>query len=182
MSIAFLSGQGVMPLYIVFAGSIIGTIVSDTAWFFLSRTRAADRMISYKHFSVWYAKVKSIFDKITKNNIIIAILVGKFLYGTRIVTIAYLSRERINYYKFCLYNFVIIVLWTLVIIPIGYLAGEGLGKTMTIFQDFEKVVFYLIVFIILIFIIKSVFTKWLEKKFKVANKPSEKETVGKTEE
>lgn len=165
LTLSFLAGQGIMSAWLVFAGCLAGTLSSDAAWFALGRSRLADKILGWKIFHRGYQKVENIFHKTTKGNIIIMILIGKFLYGTRIITIMYMARRKMSLARFNLYNTIIVTLWLGVIIPIGWSAGKGFSRTVNILHDFERATMVLILLLVLVYLARLAISRWLRDRY-----------------
>jgi len=164
--LSFLSGQGIIPAWIVFLACTLGTMSSDIFWYFLGKSKAIDWILRRKYFSSGYAKVNWAYDRLTRYNTIGALLMGKFLYGTRILTIFYLSRGKMNLKRFCGYNALIVLIWSAVIVPIGWLAGRGFSLFLDILKDFQFIVGIIIILVILVYVIHKALNRWMVHKIK----------------
>jgi len=158
--LAFLSSQGVLPLWIVFVFVPIGTFITDIFFFFIGKTKLINKIKDWKHFSKGYSKTDKFVGKLTKEKHILALFYTKFIYGTRIVTLIFLGLRGTKYSQFFKYNIIITILWAMIVIPLGYLAGKGYIIILNIFRSVELGLLFLLIFIILFFLIK----KWISTK------------------
>ena len=155
---AFLSGQGVWSILNVFWLAFLGTIASDLIWFLLGHS-------IYKYLKNWqnyqdkYQPTINKLQKITGDKPFLALLFIKFLYGTRILTILYLSTRKIGFKKFVFYDAIGTIIWLAVLLPIGWLAGKGIGNYIKILDNTE----YTLLVIVAIVIILRLITIWLKK-------------------
>lgn len=153
LSLAFLAGSGFMPLWIVFTFSIIGFFISDSVWYF----------IGHKSKSLKISKrVHKIVDRYNKLNHFTLFLFSKVIYGTRILTVFYLSKK-LSYKRFVLYAILLNILLVSVLVSIGYYAGKGFTKFQHLFESIGFWFSFFFVMIILILISKYLF-KWLAEK------------------
>lgn len=158
--LAFLSAQGVLPLWVVFVFVPMGTFICDAFFFFLGKTKLINRIKEWKHFSRHYEKVDAHVGKLTGDKHLLALFYTKFIYGTRIVTIVFLGLRGTKYSQFFKYNLIITIIWAMIVIPLGYLAGEGYIFILNIFRSVELGLLFILILVILFFLIK----KWISKQ------------------
>lgn len=156
---AFLSGQGIWSLSNVFWLSLAGTVISDGVWFLFGQS-------IFKFTHKWsenqkkYQLLITKLDKITGQKPFLSLLFIKFLYGTRILTILYLSIRKIGFWTFIIFDSVGTIFWLIVMISIGWLAGKGIANFIPFVQKTEYALLALAALIILFKLI----TIWIEKK------------------
>ena len=155
---AFLAGQGTLEVLPVFVLAFLATIVSDTVWFLLAKILLwLNRLEKYKtHSEIIVNKM----TKLTGDKPFLALLFVKFLYGTRVITIIYLSLRSIPLKKFVIYDALGTLIWLAVIIPIGWLAGKS---AVSLGPALHKAEFAIGFFVILVFVIR-IGTKWASQK------------------
>ena len=90
------------------------------------------------------------------------LLVIKFLYGTRILTILYLSSQKMRFGLFALFNSLGTILWLAVIMSLGVLGGKGL---VNLYPQFQKIQ-YLIIIILVLVVLFKILTSWISKRLK----------------
>lgn len=159
LAAAFLAGQGTLNISYVFILAFLATVISDTVWFLLAKKILAwlNRLEKYKAHS---ERIVGKMTKYTGNKPFLALLFVKFLYGTRVITIIYLSLKTIPLKKFIIYDAIGTLIWLSVLLPIGWLAGKSvlsLGPTL------HKAEFGILIFVILVFAIR-IGTKWVSQK------------------
>lgn len=156
ISSAFLSARGFWSMQSVFWLSFAGTMCSDILWFIFGRP-----ILTYFHKWEQYreksAKLVSFLDGFAGSRPFFSLLFIKFLYGTRILTIMYLSIRQIGLWRFILFNAVGTVIWLAVVLPIGWLAGNGIVNIIPFLNKFEYAALFLLVVLVLI----RLLTKWL---------------------
>lgn len=158
LTAAFLSGHGIWSLSNVFLLSFAGTIVSDGMWFLFGQFffRLARKRIDNQE---KYLQLITKLDTITGQKPFLSLLFIKFLYGTRILTILYLSIRKIGFWTFIVFDALGTVLWLIVMISIGWLAGKGISNFIPFVQKTE----YALLAIALLVVIFKLTTLWIQK-------------------
>jgi len=156
---AFLAVQGLWSIKIVFWLALVGTVVSDALWFFFGH-------YLFVKFKRWqekrekYDKFLLKLEKLTGQKPFLMLLFIKFLYGTRILTIIYLSFRRMSFWTFLLFNTLGTILWLVVILSLGWFSSQGIANIVPIFQRLE----YAISFLVLILVAYKLILIWIEKR------------------
>ncbi len=156
---AFLASQGIWRLTEVFWLSLAGTVISDSLWFLFGQSifKVTRRQRTYQ--SKYQGFFRSL-ESATGQSLFLSLLFIKFLYGTRILTILYLSIRKIRFWMFLAFDTVGTMFWLTVIILIGWLAGKGVTNVLPIARQTE----YLLSAIVLFIILHKIITLWLTKK------------------
>lgn len=143
---AFLAGQDILSLYSVFGVTFLGTIIADMLWFF-----AGPSLFRFAHRFEWIAarseSVLSGVQALYADQPFRALLASKFVYGTRILTIIYLSFEKVSAIRFLIVNLISTFVWLVAIVAIGWLAGKSIVNLVPFVSD---VAYALLVVVILI--------------------------------
>ena len=158
-----LSGQGLIHFWTIILFFSLGTISSDVMWFFLGRTRLAEKLISHKQLNKGYSRLERILTKYGRNDFLLLFVV-KFIYGIRIVTIVYFSRERKKFGRFFGYNSLAVVAITVFVSFLGWMAGKGIHSYVDIYENFRSAIKIIVIVLVLYFILRSLINKWLLKK------------------
>lgn len=122
LPLAFLVGQGLWSLPHLFVIAFIATILVDLMWFTLARLGRKWpwlQKITHKD-----GNIKKFVQKLSKHEAGL-LLVTKFLYGTRVVSVLYLSLDGLKMLRFLLLNMLVTLPWLSIIIAVGWLAGRG---------------------------------------------------------
>jgi membrane protein DedA with SNARE-associated domain len=99
-------------------------------------------------------------DELYANQPFRALLVSKFIYGTRFLTVVYLSLERVSALRFLVMNFLSTFLWLVSIVAIGWFAGKSIFNLIPIISDVK----YALLFIVLLVISLKLAPIWFQKK------------------
>jgi len=133
---AFLAGQGIWSVYTVFILAFFGTIISDSLWFLFGQ--------SILHvITRWKRGRKKVHElekeevPLKKHTPFFVLLFIKFLYGTRILTIIYLSSRKMSFWLFTLFNAIGTTIWLIVMISIGWGAAKGTSQFSPLLQKTE---------------------------------------------
>lgn len=156
---AFLAGQGIWSLWYVFILSYLGTLVADTLWFLLGKTlfKLSSKIQISEH---RYKPFLNYLESFIGHRTFLLLLIIKFLYGTRVLTIIYLSVRRVSFWPFMLYNSISTFLWLVIMVGIGWLAGKSIGNYISLVDNLG----YLMVVILMVFLLIKVLNLWIRKK------------------
>ena len=123
---AALAAQGTWSVAAVAAWAFAGTVVSDSVWF-RSAGLSLDRW-STGHRADRLERVTKRLDRATGAHPHRALVFVKFIYGTRIASIAYMAIRRVPLRRFVTFDSIGTMLWLAVMIPIGWGIGKGLDQ------------------------------------------------------
>lgn len=156
---SFLAAQGLWSPWMVFFLALLGTLSSDALWFFYGQ-----KILSFFHRWENYRKHSEKFlrglEKITGSRPFLALLFIKAVYGTRILTIIYLSIRKVNFLTFLLFDAIGSALWLAVLVLFGWLAGKSVVNFVPLLDNLE----YLGAAIVFIVVIWRVIFTWISKR------------------
>jgi membrane protein DedA with SNARE-associated domain len=158
-----LSGQGLIHFWTIILFFSLGTISSDVMWFFIGRTRLAEKLISHKQLNKGYSRIERILTKYGRNDFLLLFIV-KFIYGIRIIAIVYFSRERKRFGRFLCFNSIAVVAITVFVSFLGWMAGKGIRSYVDIYENFRSAIKIIVIVLVIFFVLKSLINKWLLKK------------------
>lgn len=172
ITFAFLSAQGLMSLFALVPLSFFGTYFSDLVWFLLGRTPTLEKAFEHRYASPTVFLITETIGRISRGSHFWALVFAKFLFGTRIVTIVYVSKTQLALKKFLHYNAFAVLLWVAVVIPIGYASGLGLTYISHFFENVYATIGYILLIVVIIILLQI----WLKRTFTKENvKAVEKE-------
>jgi membrane protein DedA with SNARE-associated domain len=157
--ITMLAAGGIVSLWSVFIFSFLGTIISDSIWFYAGKTSIFNKMITHRFFAGGYNKLTNVMDATFHGNRFLALLTTKFLYGTRVVTIMYISREKIPFLRFTVYNALTTAIWLPIVLAIGWFAGKGFGILLNITKNVQVIIISIIAFVAVFYLLRV----WINK-------------------
>ena len=158
-TLGFLTAQGILSIFPLIIFSFLGVLASDILWFLLGKTAVVGKMISHRYTYATVSIISKAIDRTSKGNRFVAVVLAKFLIGTRILLIIYLSKTNLEFKRFVYYDAMAIFFWLIVIIPIGVIAGHGFTILAEVFHNLYLAIGF-ILFILLIIVIVQV---WLER-------------------
>jgi membrane protein DedA with SNARE-associated domain len=100
---------------------------------------------------------------------LLALTAVKYLYGTRVITILYLVKEKISYRKFIYYDFVSTFFWIIGVGFLGWLIGRGFVLLKT-FENMQLAVTALLLFFALFYIFQREINYLIENKLRIIKK------------
>ena len=166
--LSIIAAHGYMSIWIILVFFYLGIIVSDMIWYYAGKSELFNWLVRRKLLSRAYFHWGKLLDKATKGNDFRALFLTKFLYGFRLITIMYLSRERIRLRKFIEYSLIVDAIWVGAITTIGWFAGKGVKLANTLSNNLVLTLFIAGIIIIGFTIIMRLIAKkvriWLEKK------------------
>lgn len=158
ISLALLSADGLISLPFLFIFGFLGTIISDSMWFYIGKYGAKKNYLKQKIKK--HKKLITSINKITGKKPFVILLFSKFMYGTRIFFMMYLAVRKLAYSTFLLFNTIGTTIWLTTLITVGWLAGQGTKNFIPVLEKGK----YLISIIIILLIILRVITLWVTKK------------------
>lgn len=148
LAAAYLAGHGWWSIYTVFWLTFLGTLSSDCVWFYFGR-KLAKKSEEWELKREKYKKVLLFLERLTHRRAFLSLLFIKFLYGTRIITIMYLSVHKLRFRTFLLFNAIGTFLWLLVMVALGWYASKKIGTDIPDIKKFQYGATLLFAFLIL---------------------------------
>lgn len=118
-----LSQQGVLSLSQVFIYATLGGLTADIFWFIVGRY-FPKRMVPRFMNNMVLGPVNSFLESVTKDRIFLSILFLKFFIGARLAIILFMSRQKMTFFKFLIYDVVGTILYMIIFTGIGILFGH----------------------------------------------------------
>lgn len=161
LAAAFLSGGGLFSPLVVFVAAFAGTMAADMTWFAVGRYYAARHQEKYLALRAKYPSVFRFVDRLTRTTPLWqALMAIKFVYGTRILFILYVSVNRLaGPWRFLMLDLAAVALWLTPLVVLGYLLGKGL-LTETALQQTK----WLITLSIILVLSLKLVTIWLKQR------------------
>ena len=156
---SYLAGQLAWSPVPLFLAALAGTIISDTLWFFFGKYFAS-RFSEVKFLKKEREKMAGFIARLVGEKPLTALVMVKFLYGSRVAMILYAAASGISFWTFTLFNGIGAIVWLLVFIPLGYLAGKGVGHAVPVMEALPAAALVLVGS----FLVFRMITIWMEKK------------------
>jgi len=174
LAVGFLSSLGHFNIFLAILVATLGVIIADTVFYLLGRIgrkKVFHRIARFFRISEErIAKSESFFKK----HDIQAMLLVRFVYGLRAMTLIIAGVSRMKYYRFFFYNFIGTFIWALLLGILGYFFGES----YVIISDYvENIILSISIGVIIgviILIIITLVKKFIIKEFKLNNGRNDK--------
>lgn len=150
MSLCFLSGMKLFPIWILFISGTIQAFAYDSFWFFTSKKSVLPVFLKRIN-----KKTNHKLKKIEKKDLPLFLFMMKFLIGTKTASLISIGLNHIQTKRFLVYSFITSFLWASVIITIGWLAGKGYTGLISIFKNTQYALIILILLAIMIYSIRN---------------------------
>lgn len=144
----FLASQGLMDVRTIFLVTLLATIISDSVWYFFG-DKILHKKLREASFHHKYERVIGLVDRLAGKRPILALFPIKLIYGTRILTIIYLSAKKIPFWMFALVDLIASIPPLVLVIGLGWSLGKGWKTVPVILHDIPYVATGLFVTIIL---------------------------------
>jgi membrane protein DedA with SNARE-associated domain len=161
ISLSFLAAQNIFPIVPFFIVGFLGTMTADILWFLLGKTKTAGKIVDHRYATYTISVIMEAIRKVSRGNHLLAFIFAKFLVGTRVVVILYVSKTNISLKHFILNDLVAIFIWLTTLTSIGFLSGLGFAYISHILKN----IYAGIGFVILILLIIVMVQIWLKKFF-----------------
>jgi membrane protein DedA with SNARE-associated domain len=158
---AFLAARGAIAAPTVFLMALLASMVSDAVWFLFGTRIVA--------FAARWQRVRGLYDRfmavLTKEQTAVAaperfLLVYKFIYGVRIVTILYTALRRLPLWRFLLLNGVGTAAYLAVLVS----AGVALTRRAQSVAPAVHALRYALAAPVVLFVLVSWGTRWARKR------------------
>lgn len=149
-----LAAHGSWSVAAVAGWAFAGTVASDTLWFRTARLGLDRWSTGAKAGRLSRATVR--LDRLTGDHPHRALMFVKFVYGTRIASIAYMAVRGVPAHRFVVFDAIGTCIWLAVMIPIGWAIGLGLDR---LGADLKRVE-WLVVGIVLVVAVGRGFRRW----------------------
>jgi membrane protein DedA with SNARE-associated domain len=133
-----LAAQGSWTAAAVAGWAFAGTLASDTIWFRTARL-GLDRWSDGER-AERLARATARLDRLVGEHPHRALTFIKFVYGTRIASIAYMATRNVPTRRFIAFDAIGTCLWLAVMIPIGWAIGRGLDHLGADLKEVEWIV------------------------------------------
>jgi membrane protein DedA with SNARE-associated domain len=119
---AIAAQHGLLSLYWVFVVGAAGAFLGDQAWFFLARHRSESAIVQRLASEPRFRRVLDFVD----SHPTLFVLSFRFIYGLRTAGALACGLSRINWANFVILNLLAAMLWTAIILALGYVFGQAL--------------------------------------------------------
>jgi membrane protein DedA with SNARE-associated domain len=156
-------------LVTLFFAAFVGTFIGDSIWFFIGK-KIAKNIKKYQRVNRGFESIAELIERIFNKNYLLALVTVKFLYGTRVITIFYLAKEKMNYKKFLYYDSISTIFWLFGMGFVGYLVGLGVSWILNVVKNVQVAITFILFALAIIYLFQKLINKTLFKKEKLLEK------------
>jgi membrane protein DedA with SNARE-associated domain len=160
ITLSYVAAQRGWSVWHVFLGAFAGTLISDIMWYYFGRRLARKKHAWNTYFSR-HRHLTRVAKQLAPKDPFLALLYIKFLYGSHILTMLYISWKNIPLKSFILYDIAGICIWLAAIIGIGWFAG----REYMIFEQVAGSFEYVATTLLLVLVITKLLSLWITKRF-----------------
>lgn len=122
-----LAAHGQWPVTSVVLWSFLGTLISDTMWFKLA-DRTMHKIRGNEERAASFYRLTNRLDGMVGEHPHRGLLFVKFLWGTRTLSIVYMASRKVPTRTFVVFDAIGTLAWLAVLVPIGWLASQGIAN------------------------------------------------------
>jgi membrane protein DedA with SNARE-associated domain len=168
--LAILSGRHILPLWIVFVFGPMGALFFNSLCFFSGKSKFGKGLNDYLSRNKKHIPGEEDLEHINKKRHIFYLTASKFVWGTRTASAVYYGMKGMDFKKFLLYDGIAIYIWALVMVPAGWLAGNGFNYLLRLTRGLERFLAIVLISVVVIFIIYKLIRVIIIKEYKVIEK------------
>ena len=163
--LGFLSGHHLISFWSVLFYGILGILVLDSSVFAFGRTLIFRRLLRSRNLIRKKRKKIAWIKKVTHQNIFLSLLLTKFIYGPRMLIVAYYALGGMSYKKFLSKDILAVLLWSAIMMPLAWMAGRGILSSFNVVKHIETTLMVAALFVIVFFVLERFVISKMLKKF-----------------
>lgn len=148
LAATFLSAEGLWSPFVVFGLSFLGTIIADVIWFLLGR-----KIITFASRWEWvrqrYEKYLPQVKEEERHGQLWHFLFFKFMYGTRIITIVFVSVKNMRLRRFIFLDSIGTIVWLSAVMVVGWLTWKGAASALPVLHNLGYALIAVVFFVFL---------------------------------
>lgn len=157
LSAVFLATLKMLNIYLVVLFSLAGVVVADNLWYLLGVKLKGKLNNLKKYFNTGkYADKVTTFSKKFNSNYRYYLVMSKFVYGFRIITVLTSGYQKIPYRKFLTFNLIGTILSMTIIVFLGYFMGVSWSYLS---QYSNNTKYYALFGLLILFVIRYIFKR-----------------------
>lgn len=169
LAVGFLSSLGYFNIFLAIIVATLGVLITDSVFYFLGRLgrkKVFHRIAKLIRVSPERIdKLESFFKK----HDIKAMLLIRFVYGLRAMTLIVAGVSKMKYHRFLLYNFIGTFTWALILGILGYFFGESWEILAEYIENIVLLISIIVFIGIIIMLTIALIKKHIIKEFKLNN-------------
>ena len=168
LALSFAAEREIFPILVVAVAAFISAIVAESFWFLAANSLVPKKIIGFfQHKSEAHEKIKNRLTQMSQRTIFGTLLVSRFFSGFTILMLLYFGKRKtehhLTYGKFLLMICIVNLIWTPIIVTLGWFAGQGFTWAQTLFQNLQLSLGILAGIILLFYLLKLSVQKYFAK-------------------
>lgn len=157
LAAVFLASLKILNIYLVILFGLLGIVISDNLWYFIGSRLKGRSRYGRKYFSlIRYQKNIDFFKKSFEHNCRQFLVMSKFVYGVRIMTIIASGYQRLPYKIFFTFNLIGTLCWLTIIVLLGYVMGFS-WNYLSRYNNQAK--YYVLLGLMFLFVLRYIFKR-----------------------
>ena len=161
--LAILSGANVLPIWIIFVFGFLGIMTHDILFYFIGRSKLAYYIKKRFQIAKRHKKIELFIEKTGRKSIFLQLLFSKFIYGIRIAIVIYVSHKEPKFRKYLVYNSLAVLIWLIIMLPLGWLAGQGFTQLLHVAKGIEKFLAIFLFSLLILYIFRKLIVSFVKK-------------------
>ncbi|MEK6889259.1 MAG: hypothetical protein AABW80_04095 [Nanoarchaeota archaeon] len=158
-----LSGTGIISFWKVVIFGYIGVVLHDTVVYLAGRSEMFGKLFAKREEKAKKKKKNKWLMRLGQGGYILPMALSKFIFGTRVFATLYASQKEKNFMRYFMINLGLVLLWFVVMAPVGWYAGRGFTIILTIVQGIEKIFVIFVALVLIYFIINFIIKAFMKK-------------------
>lgn len=168
---SILAGHGLLSIWKVALVGFLGILASDIFWFLLARSSVASKLKDKVKGHFLYKHTNAVVERFSHKHDYVYLVLTKFLYGLRIVSIVKVSRRGGTFSKFILNDSLAILSWAVIMLSIGWGVGKLFFTTINLFDSIHKILILAVCIIVALYLVEAVIKSVLQRTNDYKPKP-----------
>ena len=149
----------------IFITAVVGTVISDLIWYGLGKRLLDASRAKKSGLAKRYEKhVEAVSKAISIKRPFTILLYFKFFYGTRIITLIYLSVHRMKWRELVIFDTIGTIVYHAVLFALAFLTASGVYGVLDAFHEYTLMLTSILISLLIIKAITIWITKRTEKK------------------
>lgn len=161
--LGILSAQKIFSPWTVFVFCSLGIFTADLMWFYVGKIKHLTHLKKIKFVHHTYHRVDNLIKQ--SKSPLPSLIIAKLTYGVGIPLMMYWGRRNLKLSKFLYYNALIILIWSSVLVFVGWLIGRGFNKIYVVYENIQLAVLILVITMVLVHIISYLLSKNISKRY-----------------
>ena len=160
IALAFLAAKNFIPIWEIFIFSFLGIFLHDIVVYSIGRLQIVQNIQKFEKFTHVSKRYEHIIVKIDERGTFNLLLITKFVFGTRLLSLFYLGFKKTKIKDFLIASFFVELLWVVIIISLGWIFGNSFYLIWDVFKNIPLA----IAAILLLGFALVKLRKWISKK------------------